>query len=332
VNHVKRFFSRIGCAIILSLGLMAQNAQDLQQRVGALEQQVQKNLQEQKPQLAIPLLREIISLDPKNLNAQANLGVLLFFQGRYAEAIPHLRIALQIQPDLSRIQALLGIAEKRTGNTGSAQNDLERAFLNLDDNKIQIEAGLELIELDSASGQLEKALAVAAKLQELAPQNPQVLFASYQIARQMMDQSLLSMMMVGPDSAEMHMLIAGELGRQGDHTNAIAHFREAVRLNPKIPGAHFELAEQLRTSTDAALNAQAEGKYKAALQVNQFDALSWRQLAGVLLAKGDFQTAEENYKKALALQPKVLMRRPDWRSFSFPPTEATKPLRSWKAP
>ena len=136
-----------------------------------------------------------------------------------------MRAALQLRPELWRVQALLGIAEKRTGDPKAAQNDLERAFSNLDDRKIQIEAGLELIELHTASSQLDKALSVAAKLQELAPQNSQILFVTYQIARQMMDQSLLSMMMAAPDSAEMHMIMAGELGRQGDRTNAIVHYR-----------------------------------------------------------------------------------------------------------
>ena len=283
---------------------MAQQAQDVQVSVAALEQQAQKYLQDQKPQLAIPVLREIASLDPKNLNAQGNLGVLLFFQGSYPEAIPHMRAALQMQPDLWRIEALMGIAEKRTGDPKTAQNHLERAFSNLDDKKIQIQAGLELVELYSASAQLDKALSVAAKLEELAPQNPQILLVAYQISRQMMDQSLLTMTMAASDSAEMHMVMAGELGRQGDHTNAIAQYREAIRLNPSLPGAHFELAEQLRTSSDPALNAQAEDEYKAAIRVNQYDELSWRQLGGILAAKGDYKTAEEDYRKALALQPK----------------------------
>jgi len=279
-------------------------AQDPAQKIGELETQVQKHLQEQKPQLAIPLLREIVSLDARNVNGQANLGVLLFFQGDYTEAMPHMRTALQIQPDLWRVQALLGIAEKRTGNPKEAENDLDRAFSNLDDPKIRIEAGLELVEIYTAGAHLDKALALSGKLQELAPQNSRIPLVTYEISRQMMYHSLLSLMMVAPDSAEVHMLMGGELGRQGEHTAAIAQYREAIRLNPKLPGAHFELAEQLRTSTDAALNAQAEGEYKVALQVNPYDELSWRQLAGVLSAKGDYQAADEHYRKAIALQPR----------------------------
>jgi tetratricopeptide (TPR) repeat protein len=304
---VKHLISRNVCAVIIWLpwlALMGQNAPDVQRKIAALEQQAQTYLQQQKPQLAIPVFREIVTLDPNNANSQGNLGVLLFFSGDYTEAIPHMRTALHLQPDLWRIEALLGIAEKRTGNPRESQTDLEGAFSNLDDKKIQVEAGLELIELYSASVQLDKALAVAVKLQQVAPQNPQVFLVTYEMSRQMMDQSLLSMMMAAPDSAEMHMIMAGELARQGDHTNAITQYREALQLNPMLPGAHYELAEQLRTSSDPALNAQAEAEYKAAIRMNEYDEMSWRQLGGILKAIGDFKAAAEDYKKALALQPK----------------------------
>jgi cytochrome c-type biogenesis protein CcmH/NrfG len=138
----------------------------------------------------------------------------------------------------------------------------------------------------------------------VAPQNPEVLFAANQISRQMVYQSLLSMMIIAPDSAEMHTMMAGELARQGDHTNAIAQYREAIRLNRMVPGAHSGLAEQLRISSDAALNAQAEDEYRAAIKVNSYDELSWRQLGEIMVAKGDFKAAEEYYRKALSLQPR----------------------------
>jgi tetratricopeptide (TPR) repeat protein len=283
--------------------LLAQGGTNSEDTVGPLERKAETYLQEHQPELAIPIFRQIIALDPAYLNAHANLGVLLFFQGDYPSAIPQLRSALQTKPDLWKIQALLGIAEKRTGSLAQAQTDLEEAFPRLDDKKIQREAGLELIELDSSAGQLVKALSVIEALEEASPQDAQLFFVAYEISSQVLDQTLLNMMITAPDSAEMHMMMAGELGRRGDNTAAIAQYRDAIRLNPNLPGVHYELAEQLRTSPDPALNAQAEGEYKAALKANQYDEKSWRRLGEIMAAKGDYRAAEEDYRKALALQP-----------------------------
>ena len=118
-----------------------------------------------------------------------------------------------------------------------------------------------------------------------------------------MDQSLLNMVLAAPDSAEMHMIVGGELGRQGDHAGSIAQYREAIRLNAKLPGVHFELAEQLRASPDPAMNALAADEYKAAVEENPYDEKEWCRLGDAVAEKGDFKTAEEDYRKALALQP-----------------------------
>lgn len=297
---------RVVCTLVMlasPLALLAQDGRNRQDRVAALEAQTQKYLQEQKPAQAIPLLREITNLDPKNLNARANLGVLLFFQGNYPDAIPQMRKALDLKPDLWKIQALLGIAEKRTGDSGAAQTDLEAAFPHLEDKKIQKEAGLELVELNSSLGEFTRALAVTEKLQNLLPEDPEVLFVAYEISSQMMDQSLLNMMLVAPDSPEMHMMMGGALGRRGDRTGAIAQYREAIRLNPKLPGVHFELGEQLRTSTDPVLNAEAEGEFKAAIEVNRYDTRAWLRLGEIMTAKNDFKQAIDDFNKALAVQP-----------------------------
>ena len=304
--HVGKLLMEVTSALIVLsswLPLLAQTAPEAQTSIATLQQQVKRHLQEQKPELAIPVLRQIVLLDPKDVNAQANLGVLLHFQDKYDEAIPHLRAALQVQADLWRIHALLGMAEKRTGNPSEALPHLEQAFTHLEKDKIAIQVGLELIEVHAAAAQFEKALAVAVRLGQLAPGDPGILLATYQIARQTMDQAMLNMMLAAPDSAEMHMITAGELAREGNQTNAVGQYREAIRLNPSLPGVHFQLAELMRTSADPAISAQAEAEYKAALNTNPYDAMSWRQLGGIMTAKGDFNAAEEDYKKALALHP-----------------------------
>jgi Tfp pilus assembly protein PilF len=294
------------CVLMLLLALPFWGAQEMgnvQARVQALQERAQRAIQQGKPQLAIPLLREIVSLEPGNVSAQGNLGVLLYFQGSYAEAIPPLRSALRQQPRLWKIEALLGIAEKRTGDPGRAREDLERAFSNLEDAKIKLETGLELIELDVASSHLDKALAVVLRLQEIAPEDARVLFVGYHVASRIVDRNLMSMMLVAPDTPEMHLMMGGEFARQGDHAKAIAQYREALRLNPKLPGAHFELAEQLRLASDPQSDEQAEEHYRTALQLNPYDERSWRQLAGMLAAKGDSKGAEEAYRKAIAIEP-----------------------------
>jgi Tfp pilus assembly protein PilF len=300
------FISKSLCALavlVLSPVAMAQGVPSTQEHIRALEQQAQEYLHEQKPQLAIPVYRKIISLDPKNLDAHGNLGVLLYFQNNYADSIPQMRAALQLNPDLWKIRALLGIAEKRTGDATAARADLRAAFPKLDDIKIKKQTGLELVELDSSSGRFASALSIVEDLEDQLPTDPQVIFVAYEISSQMMDQSVLNMALAAPDSAEMHVMMAGTLVRQGNRTAAIAQYREAIRLNPNLPGAHYELAEQLRTSTNPALNAQAEGEFKAALQVNQYDEKAWVRLGEIEAANGDYKQAQEDYRKALALQP-----------------------------
>lgn len=73
-------------------------------------------------------VRAIVALDPNNVDARGNLGVILFFQGAYADAIPQLRDALKPKLTLWKIQALFGIAEKRAGDIEAGRHDLEEAF------------------------------------------------------------------------------------------------------------------------------------------------------------------------------------------------------------
>jgi Tfp pilus assembly protein PilF len=291
-------------AFLLSSNVVAQNASDSQKTIDDLEHQAQQYLQDRKPQLAIPIYRQIISLDPQSVNARANLGVLLYFQNNYPDAISEMRAALRLDPGLWKIQALLGIAEKRTGDTAAAETDLEQSFASVDDVKIKKEAGLELIELVITSGDLDKAASVAAKLEEFMPQDPQILFVAYQISMQNVDRTLLNMAIAAPDSAELHMMMADQFVLMGDEDNAIAQYREAIRLNPALPGVHFELGVQLKDSSNPVLKAQAEHEFRTALTINQFDEKAWRALGEVLADKGDFSAAKEDYTKALALLPK----------------------------
>jgi tetratricopeptide (TPR) repeat protein len=293
-------------AILLFLGSLqsaAQSGASRQQQIEAHNRQAQQYLKENRADLASAELRSIIALDPNNVDAHGNLGVMLFFQGDYADAIPQLRAALKLQPGLWKIEALLGMSEKRTSDAQGAIDDLEKAFPKLQEEKIRIEAGMELIEIYNGTGDLDKAAAIVSVLRGSYPTNVDVLYASYRIYSDLAGESMLSLSMAAPDSARMHQVMAHEMARQGDTEAAIRNYRQALTLAPQLPGLHFELAEALHAASSSTEKREAEGEYKAALAVNPFDEESERRLGEIAAERGDQKEAYVYYSRALQLQP-----------------------------
>jgi len=286
-----------------SLQCVSQSAASRQPQIESHSRQAQEFLKQNRPDLAMPEFRAIVALDPNNVDARGNLGVLLFFQGDYADAIPQLRAALRLRPTLWKIQALLGMAEKRTGGSKSALADLEKAFPKLQEEKVQIEAGMELIEIYSGAGDLDKAAATVSALRSLYPTDEEVLYTSYRIYSDLAGESMLSLSLVAPKSARMHQAMAHEMAKHGDDQAAIRNYREALKLDPKLPGLHFELAEMLNASSSSAEQEEAEGEYKAALSVNQFDEKAEFRLGDIASRQGDAQEAYAHYSRAVQLQP-----------------------------
>ena len=289
--------------LFCSLQAFSQSAPTRQQQIDSHKRQAAEYLKENRPDLAAPEFKAIVALDPKNIDALGNLGVMLFFQGAYADAIPPLRAALKLQPTLWKIQALLGIAEKRTADLTAARGDLEKAFPKLSEEKIRIETGTELIEIYSAAGDLDKAAAVVSVLRGLEPTDESLIYSAYRIYSDLAAESLLSLSVVAPNSARMHQAMAHELAKQGNTAQAIENYRAALKLDPRLPGLHFEFAEMLNAQATPESRQEAENEYKAALEVNPFDEQSQCRLADIAAQRNDLKEAYDRYTKAIKLQP-----------------------------
>jgi cytochrome c-type biogenesis protein CcmH/NrfG len=94
--------------------------------------------------------------------------------------------------------------------------------------------------------------------------------------------------------------MAHEAARQGNTEGAIAQYREALKLDPKLPGLHFELAEALSASTSTS---DQENEYKAALAANPFDEKSECRLGEISSRQSDQEGAFAHYSRAVELQP-----------------------------
>ena len=274
-----------------------------QQQIESHSHQAAEYLHENRPDLAVPEFRAIVAIDPNNVDARGNLGVVLFFQGAYRDAIPELRAALKLRPSLWKIKALLGIAEKRTGDMSEGRDNLEEAFPNVKDEKIQMETGMELIEIYSGTGDLDKAAAVVSVLRKLEPEDEGVLYTAYRVYSDLANESLLSLTVVAPNSARMRQAMAHELAKQGHTPEAIENYRAALKIDPQLPGLHFELAEMLRTVSTPEAHDQAEREYRAALEANPLDEQSEIRLGDIAAQKNDLKEAYERYTRAVQLQP-----------------------------
>ena len=101
----------------------------------------------------------------------------------------------------------------------------------------------------------------------------------------------------------MHQALAHELAKRGKTEEAIENYRAALKLDPQLPGIHFELAEMLSTLSTPDSLAEAESEYKAALQANPSDEQSECRLGDIALRRNDMKEAYDRYAKAVQLQP-----------------------------
>jgi Tfp pilus assembly protein PilF len=294
--------------LLLSLGgvgsVTAQSANiSPAKQAQAHEQRAHEFLSQKKPVLAAKEFAAVVALDPNNIDAQANLGVLLFFQKEYAQAEPHLRKAVEQQPGLTKIRALLGMCERNLGENELARTDLQAVVDQLKEPSVRLEAGLELIELYTAAQELPKAAAVVEVLRQNAPTDPRILYAAYRIYSDLAGEAMLDLSVAAPESGQMHQAMAHELGRERDISGAIENFRKAIAVDPTLPGIHFELGEALRASPDLKLRAEAEQEYRLAVEANSRDEKSLSRLGDIAVEKDDFDGAVAYYKRALALVP-----------------------------
>ena len=287
---------------LLSIG-RAQTTATKQQLVEQHSQKAHSFLAQQRPDLAIPEFQSIVALDPNNVDAQGNLGVLLFFKGDSAGAVPHLQSAVKLQPGLWKIQALLGLAEGRLNDASASRADLEAAFPHLTEEKFQLDVGRALIDNYTASGDLDKAAATVSALLASRPTDVSLLYLSYRLYSDLAGRSILTLALTSPDSAEMHQVMARELARHGDTDPAIANYRDAIKINPQLPGLHSELGDLLYRSTEKNLQAQAEAEFKAALEVSPHDEKAQLSLGMIALKNADLKTALDDDSRALQLDP-----------------------------
>ena len=297
---------------MLMLGMLAANmagqGKQSDSAVSALARaRAQQDLSQKHPDLAVQEYESILAANPADEQAQANLGVLLFFANRCAEATEHLSKALAIEPGLDRISALLGVCQKRQGQIEEAQHNLQESLQSTKDAKVRILAESNLVDIYYEEGDLQQASRMAEDLLKSDPKNPDVIYMVYRIHSDIAERARKALATLAPDSARMHEIMAQHFINEGDATDAMAQYERALAIDPQLPGGSYELAEAIfQDSKSVESLDRATTLLKKALTQNPRNAGTEAKLGEIAAVQNDSKTAEAHFARALALDANEL--------------------------
>jgi len=251
---------------------------------------------------AIEVLEDYVRAHPGDGQALLMLATAHMSQGRYARATALLNEALRSK-DVPAFHTALGVSLMRSGQSGNATDELEKAFKK--DPK-QTYAGLALVDLYMKSGNAAKAQAMADGLVKANPGNPSMMVVQAQAhvgtgdlpgARQAYEKALKIDGTLLP--AKLGLAHVDMLGKNFDAADK--RLRTLLRENDRNVDILFELAtlNELWGHEDAALKwleSAAEASDAKQTRVN-FALVAWH------LRKGQPAKALEAGRQLMAKLP-----------------------------
>lgn len=268
-------------------------------------QRAQAALAKSQYDVAAAEFQAILKLDPARGEALANLGTVYYAQSRYADAAQAFRRALQLKPSLKGVEAFLGMSQARLGRMKEALPLLERGFQNPLNNQWKLESGLLLADAYQRNGESSKLQGVIAILERDFPDNAEVLYLAYRVHSSFGARAVASLVKAAPDSARLRQVTAELLEVEGDFAGAVAQYRKALEIEPKLPGARRALGVALmNNANDEPTRQEAERQFAQELAANPSDALSEYQLGELMWVGNKPAEALRRFLRAIELQPR----------------------------
>jgi tetratricopeptide (TPR) repeat protein len=235
--------------------------------------------QERFPQ-AIVFYRKAMALKPNMAGLRLNLGLALFKDGQYKEAIqvftPLLKSQPPSSPERQRLNVLVGMSHYGLAEYQAAVPYLKQAA-----------------ERDSQNLPLLLTLAHSCLLSK---QYPCVLDAYHRMIAQ------------NAESAEADMLVGEALDEMKDTNGATREFRAAVQANPKEPNVHFGLGYLLWTQLQYQ---EASQEFQAELENTPDYSMAMLYLADSDIKLNRSEDAKPLLERVVAMDPTNSMGRLD---------------------
>ena len=248
--------------------------------------------------------RQVLSLDPNNAGAHANLGVIAERRKQWTRALAELKAAEKLAPGVPGVRLDIGLVYYRQGDYPSAIAPL-RSVVRDEPQSTQARYLLGLCYFFTEH--------YAEALQALEPlwnQESKDMTYLYVISvasdkanqRALENRAVAQLLAVGGDSPEMHLLMGKtDLARLANH-RAIAELERAAQGNPRLPFVHFYLGIAARRLHDFA---RAKAEFLKDLMIDPDVPYTYDELGLVCSYLQQNQEARRYYRKALRLDPRL---------------------------
>jgi tetratricopeptide (TPR) repeat protein len=203
----------------------------------------------------------VLKLEPSNIGALGNLGVIYSRTHRYTQAIDSYQRALRIAPLDKAMLTNLGLTYVKQEEFTAAASIFEK----LARDQSNLQARELLASCRVSLGQFDLAFAVLKPLAEAEPDNPGVLYmlgiALTRLKRTDEAQTAFTRMMTAAKPAQANFLMGKASYETGNFEKAADFFNQAIAQDPSLIEAHRELG---KTLTSLHNDSEAERELRSA--------------------------------------------------------------------
>jgi spermidine synthase len=254
---------------------------------------------------ALEYLSQAVTLNPRDGEAESNIGVILTRQGKYDDAVAHHKKAIGIDPNAATNYDNMGCTLAEQGKTAEALEYFSKA---LKRDPELVDAHYNIGNTLASEGRFDEAVQHFSTAVRLKPDLVE--------AHNNLGNTLLAQGRVGdaiaqfkvalslrPDLALAHFGLGRALDSQGRTGEAIEHLSRCVALEPDFAAALGSLAWILATGSDAKYRdgARAVALAERACELTGYThPLMLDALAAACAETGDFARATETARRAIA--------------------------------
>jgi tetratricopeptide (TPR) repeat protein len=246
--------------------------------------------------------RRVVSRDPNNAGAHANLGVIAMRRKQWQLALSELKAAERLAPAVSGIRLNIGLVYYRQGDYRAAIAPLKSV---VHDQQQGVQARFLLGLSYFLAGDYPNALDALEPLWSQESTNLSYLYVLGVAADETRDSALENraaarLVEVGGNSPQVHLLVGkADLARVANE-QALRELETAARTDPRLPFVHFYLGVAYRRLHNFA---RAREEFQQDLGIDPDIAYTYDELGAVCTYLERNQDAEKYYREALRLDP-----------------------------